>query len=516
MTLLGKGTEKQSMRIARWSCRLMKYNFDMVFTKGSDNVVPDALSRLPVVGDESDFDDDSEVICQVLAQSMTNFVTYDEFKDCCSNDSVYEKLVLYVQNGWPKMTGLDVSLKPYYAVRDEYCVCDNLVLRGDKFVVPNNLRLKLVELSHESHQGMTRTKQRLRELYWWPSMDLDVETLVKNCIVCNHNDKTVKRHFAPMLPVQYPEQPWDKISLDIVGPFERGPPDCRFAITMVDYYSKWPEVCFTRTVNTANVINFVKQVFSREGFVREIVTDNGVQFRSKEFRDFLSDRGIKQTFSSLYYPQSHGAIERFNSVLCNIVQNAINTGKPWKETALQFLCVYRATAHATTGVSPSVLLHGRHMRTKLNLVDKPLPEVNIDKCNVRKTVAARQQSYKKYCDDKRSVKMTNLDVGDWVKVKKPGIVPKGYSKYSEPMQIIRKLSERTFQTEDGKNWNVSRLCKCVQPVASYSGPEESTVDSDNATNDQASNDNVNVPVNVQPRRSQRARKPPAWLADYVQ
>lgn len=262
---------------------------------------------------------------------------------------------------------MELVLKPYFAVKDELTVCDNVIMRKDRMVIPNDLTGVMLQLAHESHQGMTRTKQRLRELYWWPGMDRQVENVVKSCVTCQFNDKSVKQTKAPMQPVQLPESPWSKVGIDIVGPFERAPMDCKYAITLVDYYSKWPVMCFTSQVTTKAVIKFLKTVFSREGYPDEIISDNGIQFISQEFNNFLDERGIHHGFSSLYYPQSNGAVERFNGVLKNAIQNAINSNKLWKPTVYGYLTVYRATPHATTGVAPSVLIHGRHMRTKLNI-----------------------------------------------------------------------------------------------------------------------------------------------------
>ncbi|KAJ8272305.1 hypothetical protein COCON_G00111640 [Conger conger] len=72
------------------------------------------------------------------------------------------------------------------------------------------------------------------------------------------------------------------------GPYLRAPLDCRYAITLVDYYSKWPVVAFTSEVTSATVIQFLFTVFSREGNPLELVTDNGSAFVSAEFKAFLA------------------------------------------------------------------------------------------------------------------------------------------------------------------------------------------------------------------------------------
>ncbi len=46
-------------------------------------------------------------------------------------------------------------------------------------------------------------------------------------------------------PLPLPSAPWEKLAIDIVGPFETAAWNCRYALTLTDCYSKWPEVAFT-------------------------------------------------------------------------------------------------------------------------------------------------------------------------------------------------------------------------------------------------------------------------------
>ncbi|XP_077550610.1 uncharacterized protein LOC144163749 [Haemaphysalis longicornis] len=89
-------------------------------------------------------------------------------------------------------------------------------------------------------------------------------------------------------------------------------PDCRFAITAIDYFSKWTEVCFSAKVTAATVISFLRSILSREGYPDEIVTDHGPQFTASEFDGFLKERGITHAYSAVYHPQAYGQVERFN------------------------------------------------------------------------------------------------------------------------------------------------------------------------------------------------------------
>ena len=58
-------------------------------------------------------------------------------------------------------------------------------------------------------------------------------------------------------------------------------------------------------------------------------------------------------------------VESFNWTVEKAIRTAHVEGKDWKKTQDTFLLNYLATPHATTGVSPTKLLFGREIRTKL-------------------------------------------------------------------------------------------------------------------------------------------------------
>ena len=55
---------------------------------------------------------------------------------------------------------------------------EQLIMRGNKVVMPEKLWNQTIKLAHEGHQGMVRTKSRLREKVWWPNLDKQVEKLI--------------------------------------------------------------------------------------------------------------------------------------------------------------------------------------------------------------------------------------------------------------------------------------------------------------------------------------------------
>lgn len=69
---------------------------------------------------------------------------------------------------------------PFFKLRHELSRQDDYVVRGThRLLVPDSLQPKLMSLAHDTHQEIVRTKQRLREAYWWPGMDAQVEVAIK-------------------------------------------------------------------------------------------------------------------------------------------------------------------------------------------------------------------------------------------------------------------------------------------------------------------------------------------------
>lgn len=119
-----------------------------------------------------------------------------------------------------------------------------------------------------------------------------------------------------------PVEPWEKLAIDTIGPLKNAPDSCKYAITLIDYFSRWPKACFSRVVTVSTVKSFLLTVFSREGHLQKTVSDNGPQFVSSDLWQFLTELGIKHSFASVYYPSGNGMIEKFNCVFKDLAQPA--------------------------------------------------------------------------------------------------------------------------------------------------------------------------------------------------
>lgn len=253
---------------------------------------------------------------------------------------------------------------PWSLVSNELAVVDGMLTRGTRLVPPESLRNNIVQLAHEGHMGISKTKERIRQDFWWPGLDLMVERVVRDCVPCFLSDKILKPRQSPMVCRKLPMCPWDEVAIDIVGPLQ-GEHQTLYLIVLLDLYSCWVEVSSVRDITTQSIIKFLDSIFKRESFPRSLMSDNGPQFCSCEMEDYLVKCGIEHKKISLYHPESNGAIERLNKTLKESIQLARVNSLNWREELQNRISAYRFTPHSSTGKTPFELFKGRSPNTIL-------------------------------------------------------------------------------------------------------------------------------------------------------
>ncbi|CAN7978639.1 unnamed protein product [Ixodes persulcatus] len=82
---------------------------------------------------------------------------------------------------------------------------------------------------------------------------------------------------------------------------------------------------------------------------------------------------------------------------------------------------------------------------------------------LRERVCQRQQSSKKYTDQRRGAKRPTFVIGQFVRYRLPKKTRYDKSKFSEPLKIVERVGRWTFRLEDGRAWNASKLTTAVPP-----------------------------------------------------
>ena len=119
-----------------------------------------------------------------------------------------------------------------------------------------------------------------------------------------------------------------------------------------DYFSKFPVVRKLSTTTSSAIIHHLRSIVAEHGIPEELVTDNGPQYSSHEFKKFCSEWGIRHTTSSTLYPQSNGFSERMIQTVKNLLKKAEGAG----EDPYIALLNYRATPVYSKLQAPACVL----------------------------------------------------------------------------------------------------------------------------------------------------------------
>lgn len=208
-------------------------------------------------------------------------------------------------------------------------------------------------------RGQALAKKILRYGYYWPTVNRDAMDYAKKCDKCQKHARIPR---APPTEITQMVSPWPFAiwGIDIIGTLPLAKGGAKYAIVTVDYFTKWEEAEPLATITTKKVINFVVcNIICRFGLPHTIITDNGAQFDSAEFKNFSLRFHIHKKFSAVAHPQANGQVEAVNKVIKYILKKRLEkAGGKWVDELPIALWAYRTTHKTATGHTPFSLSYG--------------------------------------------------------------------------------------------------------------------------------------------------------------
>lgn len=363
-------------RLARWVLQLQAYKFSISHRKGNENVVPDALSRIP----------EAEVLGLDNSEPEVD-LTSPHFQD-----ADYEDLKEKIRNNGEKYPDVKI-VDTFIYIRTEH-------YRGDecqeelawKLWIPEKLRISVLKRAHDSpitaHGGVGKTLELLRRTFYWPGLVRDVRKYVKECEIC----KTTKAPNFVMKPPMGKQltstRPFQRLYVDILGPYPRSKSGFIGLLIVLDHLTKFHWICPLKKFTASKIIEFMeKHIFHVYGVPEVVVSDNGSQFKAGEFNAFLTTYGITHTYTAYYSPQSNSS-ERVNrSLIAGIRAYLKQDHKLWDQQISSISCALRNSLHQALKTSPYHAVFGFNMIThgssysllkNLKMLDEPCASLSRD------------------------------------------------------------------------------------------------------------------------------------------
>lgn len=503
---------RPSPRIERWCLRLQQYNFVTEYRPGANNPA-DFMSRSPQKSSPGEGRKVTENYVRYVCESSSpKAISKQVLEEATREDHTLQQVITSITTGeWYKYNDKEMSL--YERIQDQLSVTsDGIVMRNHRIVIPSSLRCKVVEIAHEGHQGIVRTKSLLRSKVWFPHIDDMVENIVKNCPACA---TVVPEHkIQPMKMSELPKGPWQQLSADFCGPYPSG----HYCLVVIDEYTRFPAVEIITSTSANTVIPIMDKIFASHGIPLTLKTDNGPPFQSAEFKKFMEYCQIKHRRITPLWPRANAQAEGFMKPLNKAIKAAQVEGKSWRKNLYRFLRNYRATPHPTTGRPPAELLYGRNIRILLPEVAQPVADKDIRKRDQERKARAKENADKRISSKEED----SIHPGDDVLMKqqqKNKLTPP-YN--PRPMRVVKvKGTMVTAENEEAgqKTRNISFFKKLHQVPRERRIPEDPDIDILDAEEELAAQPGeyaVNNPVIVnRPNRPQREKRAPNHYKDYV-
>ena len=168
----------------------------------------------------------------------------------------------------------------------------NLVFRYSSSLtwLTESLQQRAIEIAHETHPGLSKTKALVREKVWFPNIDKMVKNTEDRCIPCQAVEKNTTQE--PLAMTDMPKGPWEAIHLDFYGPLPSGD----YLLVVIDRYSRFPEVEIVKSTKASVVIPKLDKIFATHGVPATVKTDNGLPFNGEEYSRYLTALGIESKF----------------------------------------------------------------------------------------------------------------------------------------------------------------------------------------------------------------------------
>jgi len=407
-----------SRQQARWMEFMSQYDAKIVYVKGEDNTVADALSRLPTYM-EADTDtkhayahcpkdEENDMLASIIpplddACSAASFLALSGARSMGNLNSVCATLSIsadkdllhQIRTGYAEDKWVTSILAKAKDGMPGIQLTNGLWYVGSRLIIPRvgDIRETLFRLAHDvlGHFGFDKTYGSLRESFYWPNMHKELESAyVPGCVECQRNKSMTSKPIGPLHPLPVPDAQGDSVAIDFIGPL---PVDEGFdmIITLTDRLGADIRILPCHSTSSAEDVAriFFHNWYCDNGLPLDIVSDRDKLFVSKFWKALHVLTGTKLKMSMAYHPETDGTSERTNKTVNQMLRYHVERNQSGWVHALPLVRFnIMNTINKSTGFSPFQLRMGRSPRVIPPLVEgirkDPGPEAERSFALIRK------------------------------------------------------------------------------------------------------------------------------------
>ncbi|KAF9752782.1 hypothetical protein NGRA_3410, partial [Nosema granulosis] len=197
--------------------------------------------------------------------------------------------------------------------------------KRNRIAIPESIENEFLLNAHVTlaHPGVTRLAKTISSGFMIQGLFGKVKRLTSSCIKCQIN-KSGNVKYGELKGYITATKPFEKIAVDLLGPislneFEtENDKDQVMILVVIDIFSKWSETYLLRNISSKEILRKLDEDWIKKwGKPKALLSDQGTQFISHEFTDYLALNDIKHIISSTYNPTGNSVVERVNQVIGN-------------------------------------------------------------------------------------------------------------------------------------------------------------------------------------------------------
>ena len=446
--------------LSRWLMYLQQFDFSEEHRARKHHTNADTLSRIPPAD---------------VVMSLTHSLLGNSSVDIRAAQQADKQLS-------PVITALSTKTPPPHHTAPGLKQCfleDGLLCRKfrgpsnadhTQLVLPSSLRHTILQKLHNElgHLGFHKTMERVKQRYYWPGYELDVQKWIAECASCQQRNTPQPTSKAPLGTITA-KHPFDVLSWDIMGPLPVTSQGNKYVLVVTDLFSKWTEAFPLKCTDSETLAKvLIKKVICRYGVPSSLHSDQGANLTSNLISSLCKNLGITQTRTTAYHPQGNAQVERFNRTLESMLAKTVNENQQdWDQHIPKLLLAYRTAIHEATGYTPFHVTFGRSPVLPVDiLIGAPvkqkessytMPEFvsrlnyslkHVYSC-VRESIKAAHQHNKDRYD--QHVTCTHFSIGDqvwlYVPAVKTGQTKKLASLWRGPYTVVDKLSSVNYRIQ---------------------------------------------------------------------
>jgi hypothetical protein len=186
----------------------------------------------------------------------------------------------------------------------------------------------------------------------------DVQHYIRTCDICQK--RKTQKDFVPRQPSKTPDEPFEHIGIDVIGPLPRTLTGKRYIVVAVNWLTKWPEAQALETADAQTISAFIHQdLICQHGPPRQLTSDRGTEFCNQLITELNRTYRIQHIRTTAYHPQGNGLTERMNQTIKNTISKLCDKYSNWDFWLPSALFAIRCSPQKTTTFSPFELVYGR-------------------------------------------------------------------------------------------------------------------------------------------------------------